>query len=219
MCGRFGLEYGDDFYPRFKIKNLLQGLVNNFNISPGQEVLIITKDIEGNLVKHMKWGFVPSWSNEPKIGYKMFNARVETIQEKPTFRSAFAGRRCIVPANFFYEWKEEDGKKTPYCIKIQNEKYFAMAGLYSIWTDPKTNIPLNTFTILTSSPSDELKNVHDRMPVILQQEAESKWLEDGDNPYLFKEILIDTLKLKFDISKLGSDFSFDSDNNPILKNS
>ena len=216
MCGRFGLEYGDDFYPRFKIKNLLTDLKNNFNISPGQEVPIITKDTEGNTIKLMKWGFVPSWSNEPKIGYKMFNARVETIQEKPTFRNAFTGRRCIVPASFFYEWKEEEGKKIPYCIKLQNDNYFAMAGLFSIWNDPKTNIPLNTFTILTSSPNDELQKVHDRMPVILQPEAETKWLEDGSNPYIFKEILIDTLKLKFDISKLGSDYIFSSENRPFV---
>jgi putative SOS response-associated peptidase YedK len=214
MCGRFGLEYGDDFYPRFKIKNLLPGIKSNFNISPGQDVPVITLEPEGNTIGLMRWGFVPSWADDPKIGYKMFNARIETIQEKPTFRSSFISRRCLVPASYFYEWKEEDGKKIPHCINVLNEKYFSMAGIFSHWTDKKTNIVLNTFSILTSSPNDDLSKIHDRMPVILKPEAESTWLEKGSEPYEFLDITKDTLDIRFDISRLENDFIFGQENSP-----
>jgi putative SOS response-associated peptidase YedK len=216
MCGRFGLEYGDDFYPRFKIKNLLPNFKTNFNISPGQEVPIITLNTNANYVQTMKWGFVPSWADDPKIGYKMFNARVETIQEKPTFRTSFGNRRCIIPASFFYEWKDEDGKKTPYCIKVKDEKFFAMAGIFSLWTDLKTKTSLNTFSILTSSSNDELSPVHERMPVILKPEEEVIWLEKGNDPYVFLDITKDTLDIKFEIAKLEKDFVFGQNNNPAI---
>ena len=216
MCGRFGLEYGDTFYPRFKIKNLLPGLKSNFNISPGQEVPVIINNSEGDIVNLMKWGFVPSWSDGSKIGYKMFNSRVETIQEKPTFRSSFENKRCIVPASYFYEWKEEsEGKKTPHCIRVKGEPYFGMAGIYCIWTDPKTKIPLNTFSILTTSSNDELQKVHDRMPVILKPETESTWLEKGSDPYVFLDITKDTLNLKLDIISLEKEFLFGADKKPV----
>lgn len=214
MCGRFGLEYGEDFYPRFKIKNLLTGFKSNFNISPGSEVPIIKKDDNQNIVQLMKWGFVPHWADDSKIGFGMFNARIETVQEKPSFRSSFINKRCLVPANFYYEWKEEEGKKIPYCFKLDDEKYFSMAGLYSIWDDKKGNI-LNTFTILTSSPNKKIEPIHDRMPVIVKKDLEEIWLKDTINSNEFGEIAKSSLELSIEIQKINENHIFNSLNKPI----
>jgi len=214
MCGRFGLEYGEDFYPRFKIKNLLPGFKSNFNISPGQELPVILSDQDSNIVQLMKWGFVPHWAQDPKIGYGMFNARIETVQEKPSFRSSFINKRCLIPANFYFEWKEEDGKKFPYYFKLVNEKYFAMAGLYSHWEDKNGN-KLNTFTIITSSPSKQVEVVHDRMPVIVKKEMEDIWLNETINSNEFGEIAKSTLELDLEIQKVPEGFILKSDNKPF----
>jgi len=181
MCGHFGLEYGKDFYPRFLLKNQLPGLVSNLNISPGQQVPIIINQNCENILQSMKWGLIPFWSKDQKIGSKLFNARLETIQEKPSFKNAFKNRRCLIPASIFYEWRDEGEKKIPYGFKPENEKYFAMAGIYEIWTDP-SGIKIPTFTILTTTPSSVIRPFHDRMPVVLDRDEELDWLLETAEP-------------------------------------
>jgi putative SOS response-associated peptidase YedK len=180
MCGRFGLEYGSDFYPRFLLKNLLPPFPTNLNISPSTQVPIIYRRGGENILESMKWGLIPFWSKDPKIGNKMFNARIETIREKPSFKKSFQNKRCLVPASNFYEWKDEDGKKIPYSFTLPGEKYFAMAGIYEIWTAPDGSIT-PTFTILTTQPNDYVKPIHDRMPVILDKDEEAGWLSENSD--------------------------------------
>ncbi len=123
----------------------------------------------------MKWGLVPSWSKDPKIGNRMINARVETIAIKPSFKHILKTNRCLVPCSGFYEWKKNDKSKVPYYIGLKNSKIFCLAGLYDTWTDSDGN-DLKTFTIITTQPNNTLKPIHNRMPVILHQEFEDQWL-------------------------------------------
>jgi putative SOS response-associated peptidase YedK len=126
----------------------------------------------------MRWGLVPSWAEDPSIGNRMINARSETAAGKPSFRAAMKSRRCLVPADGFYEWKVVDGGKQPMHVRRRDRAVFAFAGLWEVWT--KGAEPLETFTILTTGPNDVLRPIHDRMPVILAKDDWPLWLDpDG----------------------------------------
>lgn len=124
----------------------------------------------------LRWGLVPIWANDLKIGNKLLNARSETAAEKPSFRDAFKKRRCLIAADGFYEWREEDGKKQPYLIHLPNRKPFAFAGLWERWNDPEGK-PIETCTILTTEANKALAQLHDRMPVILEPKDHARWLD------------------------------------------
>jgi putative SOS response-associated peptidase YedK len=152
------------------------GLVPNENISPGQGVGVITNAMDRK-IEVFRWGLVPSWAKDPSIGYRMFNARAETLSEKPSFRNAFARRRCLIPAGGFYEWREEEGRKQPYLFQLQNRKAFTFAGLWEYWQDDQGSEILSC-TIITTTPNDLLASYHDRMPVILDADHCWSWLEE-----------------------------------------
>lgn len=124
----------------------------------------------------MKWGFIPSWAKDEKIGYKMINSRSETVFEKPSFKSAIKNSRCLIPATGFYEWDE---KKNAHLFQLEGDKYFAMAGIYSLWKNPQGEI-LPTCSIITTEANSVVKKVHERMPVIIDKENEDFWMEADD---------------------------------------
>ncbi len=130
----------------------------------------------------LRWGLIPSWARDPAMGSRLINARSETVAEKPAFRSAFRRRRCLVPADGFYEWKREGvaagerSSKTPYWIHMASREPFAFAGLWERW-DPREGPPVHTFTILTTEASAALRHIHPRMPVILPPAVWGKWLD------------------------------------------
>ncbi len=176
MCGRFVLK--DNIKTLSKNFDFDQDddvlFEPKYNITPGQNAPIIIKE-ETRKCAIMRWGLVPSWSNDPLIGFQMINARGETVAQKPSFKNSLRKRRCIVPSNGFYEWKKLDNKtKTPYYIKMKNNKPFGFAGLWDTWNKDGAN--LTTFTIITTSPNELIKPIHDRMPVILKKEDEDLWL-------------------------------------------
>jgi putative SOS response-associated peptidase YedK len=147
-----------------------------FNIAPTQEVPVIRRREQGREAAPLKWGLVPSWAKDEKVGARMINARGETVSEKPSFRSAVKTRRCLVPASGFYEWvKTEDGKQ-PHFIHFADARTFAFAGLWERWHQ-RGGGPLDTFTIITTSPNPLIAELHDRMPVILPSAAWREWLE------------------------------------------
>jgi putative SOS response-associated peptidase YedK len=179
MCGRFVLESIDEVFPRFGLSGP-EGFIGNikprYNIAPSHYVYIISRNArQENTLEMMKWGLVPSWSKDPKIGNRMINARVETVTMKPSFKHILKTNRCLVPCSGFYEWKIIDKKKVPYYIGLKNGKIFCLAGIYDIWKDSDRN-DLKTFTIITTQPNNTLKPIHNRMPVILHQEFEDQWL-------------------------------------------
>jgi putative SOS response-associated peptidase YedK len=124
----------------------------------------------------MRWGLIPHWAKDEKTAYKMINARVETLTQRPAFRSLLAAHRCLVPASGFYEWKAEGREKTPYYIHSQSELFMAFVGLHDVWINPKGE-DLYTFTIITTEANDFMARLHNRIPVILVRELEEAWLD------------------------------------------
>jgi len=137
----------------------------------------------------MRWGLVPSWSKDAAAGYRMINARAETAPEKPSFRGPFRKQRALIPADGFYEWKQEGTGKTPFALRLASREPFAMAGLWDRWRAPD-GAELLTFTILTTSANPLVAGIHDRMPVILPREAEAAWLDPGSSPETLKALMV-----------------------------
>lgn len=149
----------------------------DYNVPPGVDILGVrnhspTTEPE---ITRLRWGLVPFWAKDPKIGNRMINARSETVAEKPAFRSAFQSRRCLIPADGFYEWKRDGKTRTPYHIHLKNRDPFAMAGLWERWSNAQGDV-LDSCTILTTQPNDLMRELHDRMPVILAKDTMQLWL-------------------------------------------
>lgn len=174
MCGRFALAFVKGFFTRFEIIEQQARIEPRFNIAPTQTVPIVTRDSQ-NHVAMMRWGLVPFWAKDPKIGNKLINARAEGITKRPAFRASVKRRRCLVPATGFYEWKKANGGKIPHYVGMKDGSFFGFAGLYDRWHDPAGS-ELLSFTIITTTPNAMMKNIHNRMPVILRQEDEEVWL-------------------------------------------
>ena len=137
---------------------------------------VITRN-SPNKAELMRWGLIPFWAKDPRIGYKMINARAEDIQFKPSFRKPIRSQRCLVPTSGFFEWKHVGEEKIPYFIKLKGSDMFAFAGLYDIWKDVE-EYPLKSFTIITTSPNSLVESIHNRMPVILDEKFEDIWLDN-----------------------------------------
>jgi len=181
MCGRYVLNAdGKTIQQIFNLESV-PTIEPRYNIAPSQPVMAITNDDPQNAT-HLQWGLIPSWSKDPKIGYKMINARSETAHEKPSFRAAFKRCRCIIPATGFYEWaKMDDGRKAPHLIYVGDHEVFAFAGLWEIWHSPDGE-EIRTCTILTGEPNDKIKPLHHRMAVILHQDDYDTWLSPDELP-------------------------------------
>ena len=132
-----------------------------------------------NRIEHLRWGLIPFWAKDPAIGNRLINARAETVAEKPSFRSAFAKRRCLVVADGFYEWRPEGKRKVPVYIFLKSKKPFGFAGLYENWKDPGGR-EIRTCTIITTEANDLVRPIHDRMPVILPEGVEDRWLDPSE---------------------------------------
>jgi putative SOS response-associated peptidase YedK len=175
MCGRFTLQPTEAVYERFEISNRLDALVPRYNIAPGQMVPVIIAQGLRRIVL-MRWGLIPHWAKDEKTAYKMINARVETLTQRPAFRGLLSHHRCLVPASGFYEWQGEGRDKTPYYIYPEDRRYIAFAGLYDVWINAHGE-ELSTFTIITTEANDFMARLHNRMPVIIGRELEDAWLD------------------------------------------
>ena len=178
MCGRYTLITDmDTLQGRFSFESADLGLALSFNVAPTQQVLTVVNDGE-NRARYMRWGLIPSWAKDASIGSRMINARAETLAEKPSFRSAFRKRRCLVLADSFYEWKKVGSKKTPTRIALKSREPFAFAGLWESWNTPDGERVLSC-AIVTTDPNSLMEPIHNRMPVILSRDAESVWLDQS----------------------------------------
>ncbi|UTE73092.1 SOS response-associated peptidase [Rossellomorea marisflavi] len=178
MCGRFSLiESVHELQQQFEFE-LSADLHPRFNIAPSQEVFSIISDGKKRRGGTLRWGLVPHWAKEAKIGYKMINARAEGIDEKPSFKEPFRKKRCLIIADGFYEWKKVDDRKQPYRFIMKDRKPFAFAGLWETWK--KGDAPLHTCTIITTTPNSVTEDIHDRMPVILKREDYDRWLDPSN---------------------------------------
>ena len=178
MCGRFVKKSSkEELKKRFGFNDPQNVLLEpRYNIAPSQEHPVVIIDKDRRELRMMKWGLVPHWSKDPKIGYKMINARSESIDEKPSFKTPLKIRRCLVIADGFYEWYKPDKKtKIPYYFKLKSGEPFAFAGLWDLWENGDHS--LTTFTIITTTPNELMKPIHNRMPVILKESDETRWLD------------------------------------------
>lgn len=178
MCGRFRLarskevlaeHFGtppdDDWEPRY-------------NVAPAQSIPVVRQHPTEpeRLGGRMRWGLIPSWAKEASVGYKMINARAETLATKPAFREALRRRRCLIPADGFYEWKQEGKSKRPFCFTLAEGGLFAFAGLWERWQSPEGRA-IESCSIITTAPNPLVADIHDRMPAILPEESYDQWLD------------------------------------------
>jgi putative SOS response-associated peptidase YedK len=177
MCGRFVLltDLGV-ITESFDIRNVACEYRPGNNISPGQQITAVTRMDHQNSLVNFRWGLIPSWAKDPSIGNRMFNARAETVAEKPSFRTAFKKRRCLIIADGFYEWQKLGKVKKPLYFSLKSEKPFGFAGLHESWTSPDHQT-VKTCTIITTEPNELIRPIHDRMPVIVPKEYESAWID------------------------------------------
>ncbi|HEX6710095.1 MAG TPA: SOS response-associated peptidase [Rubrobacter sp.] len=186
MCGRYTLStpagrLAEEFQLDAKVD-----FPPSYNVAPTQEVAAVLEEGGKRRLEMLRWGLVPSWADDPEIGARMINARSETAPQKPSFRSAFRSKRCLIPADGFYEWKREPGGKQPYYFHMHDGRPFAFAGLWERWEKGGT---LLSCAILTTRANSVLEGIHDRMPVILPPGSYDAWLDpDAD-----KEQLIDLM--------------------------
>ncbi len=182
MCGRFAQGDMDAIYKKYKVaitNYLIKKIKPRYNIAPAQNVPVVYND-KGNKLVSMRWGLIPHWAKDPKIGYKFINARSETVHEKPAFKKSFQNMRCIVPASGFYEWYRSGKDRYPHYIYHKSGDIFSFAGIYDIWTDVEGR-NFKTFAILTTEANKIIEPIHDRMPVILEKDEEKIWLNDDLN--------------------------------------
>jgi len=180
MCGRyelsshpavvalaFGLPFPPEIHPRY-------------NVAPTQQVPIVRQNVDGaRELAQVRWGLVPRWARDPSIGTRMINARAETVATRGAFRHAFARHRCLVPVNGFYEWRRTPSGKAPVHIGMRDGRPFGLAGLYERWLSPDGEV-LDTCTIVTTTACESLRDVHDRMPVIVPEAEHARWLDSAN---------------------------------------
>ena len=184
MCGRFTLRTPIKAVARaFDLApNVLERDGNwrpRFNVAPSQEIAAIRRDAKGSArqVAWLQWGLIPSWADVPTTGYRMINARAETVATRRAFRDAFRRRRCLVPADGFYEWKHGAKPKQPYYIRLEDDRPFAFAGLWECWH--RGNVEIQSCTIITTEANELVAELHDRMPLILDPHDYDAWLDPG----------------------------------------
>ncbi|MCC6727788.1 MAG: SOS response-associated peptidase [Chthonomonadales bacterium] len=176
MCGRFTLTRAtDQVARRFAAEQLVLPIAPSYNVAPGQAVAAITDWGGRRVLEPLRWGLVPFWAKEPAIGNRLINARAETLAEKPAFRNALTRRRCLVPADGFYEWRQEGGKRQPMYVHMRDGELFAFAGLWEEWLSPDGS-PLRTCAVITVPPNALMAEIHNRMPAILAPDDEASWL-------------------------------------------
>ncbi|MDX6688137.1 MAG: hypothetical protein QOF86_4265 [Baekduia sp.] len=194
MCGRYSLVSGGpasaDLRARFALGESLE-IRRRFNVAPGDDIVTVTTSKEGEpRGALLRWGLVPHWAKDPSTGFKMINARAETVAEKPAYRDALKTRRCLVVADGFYEWQAREGRarKLPWHVTRADGAPFAFAGLWATWHGPDDQV-LRTCSIVTTHANDALAPIHDRMPVMLAPETEADWLDPAAPPELLHELL------------------------------
>jgi len=178
LCGRFTLfASADEIVRRFRVRNPVpDDYVPRYNIAPTQPVLAVINDGKENRIGYLRWGLIPSWAKDAKMGSKLINARAETLTEKPSFRDAVRHRRCLIVADGFYEWAHTEHGKQPMRIQRKDGGLFAMAGLWERWRSPDGRW-VYTCAIVTTEANERLRAIHPRMPVILAEEDEATWLD------------------------------------------
>ncbi len=178
MCGRYTLIATlDELMFRYLAEQPMSlDFAPRYNAAPGQPLMAVIHDGKKNRLGELRWGLIPSWAKDGKAAGGIINARAETLLDKPSFQNLIARKRCIVPADGFYEWRRTGAKKQPMRIVLKNRSLFSMAALYDIWISPEGR-KISTCAIITTAPNRLMAEIHDRMPAILRPEDEAVWLD------------------------------------------
>jgi len=191
MCGRYSFtQLAETIAEQFQVKEV-PSLSPRYNIAPTQPVptVSVSSETTERQFKMLRWGLIPSWAKDTKMGAKLINARAETVREKPAFRAAFKKRRCLVLADGFYEWQTQDGSKQPFYFRVEDGKPFAFAGLWERWEKGEGEA-IESCTILTTEANELMRTIHHRMPVILHPKDYEQWLEkEMGNPDILQSFL------------------------------
>jgi len=224
MCGRYGRRAD-----KRRIAEWMQAhdtgvfedsyFAPSYNVAPQtlQPVVRLDSDTGQRELTIMRWGLVPFWSKDGKAGYSTINARAETVVTSPVYREAMKKRRCLVPADWFYEWKKLDAKtKQPYAIGLQDGALFAFAGLWERWNDKVTGEAKDTYTVVTTDPNEIMQGIHDRMPVILHPKDYERWMAPADPAQLPVDLLKPYPVEDMKAWKVGQDVGNVRNNRPDL---
>jgi len=193
-CGRYVLKASaEDIARHYNLATRPPPIKPNYNVAPGQMLPVVTSGEDGPRLEVMKWGLVPFWAKDPNIGYKLINARDDTLFEKPMWRNVILRKRALIPASGFYEWKKPPAgskeAKQPFYIHPKQTSLFSFAGVWDSWKDAG-GMEWKTYSIVTTDPNKEMSGVHNRMPVILHAEDEAAWLDPAKNTRAHIEPLI-----------------------------
>lgn len=234
MCGRYvsatppdqlARYFGAESVVKARKSSDSEEFVGNFNVAPTQRVFTVYETQGERWLDTFHWGLVPFWAKDPKIGSRMINARAETIAEKNSFKRPFAKKRCIIPADGFYEWKRVEGqkRKQPMYLTTIDESPFAFAGLWEVWKDTNTldqagePLELQSCTIITGEPNEKVVDVHDRMPVMLPPDAWDTWLDrDNHDVDALQELLVPAPAELIQLRMVSTDVNNVRNNNPSL---
>jgi putative SOS response-associated peptidase YedK len=214
MCGRFTQQRPtSELAEIFDAEDRVGAPGGRFNVAPTDEAAVVVQRDDHRAVTTYRWGLIPHWAKDEKVGSRMFNARAETLSASPAFRDALRRRRCIVPVDSFYEWRREGNVRQPFRVLRTDGRPLALAGLWSGWKDPKTEEIRRTFAIITGTPNDVVREIHDRMPVVLDDDAWPLWLDPSlGDPGELQALLLpfDGLELEAcPVSRLVNNVRFD----------
>jgi putative SOS response-associated peptidase YedK len=190
MCGRFNfLTHRTAVEERYGVSDIDFEIVPRYNIAPSQKIATVIQDPNLRLVE-MRWGYIPHWAKDEKIGYKMINSRAEKVAESRVFKSSFQKKRCLIPSTGFYEWQKVGKVKKPMHVRFESRDIFSFAGIYSYWKSPQDKVVLSA-SIITTTPNNLVEPIHNRMPVILPREKEAIWLDpELEDIEILKELLV-----------------------------
>lgn len=178
MCGRFTIAAGAEFIGQyFEIETGIPDITPTWNATPSSDLPVVHAQLGQRQCQLMHWGLIPSWLKAPDSKFKMINAKAETLEEKPSYRTAFKSRRCLIPISGFYEWQQQKDGKQPWYMTHENEELMAFAGLWEVWKGERI---IQSFTIITKDANETMAKIHHRMPVILPATSFDQWL-DPDN--------------------------------------
>lgn len=192
MCGRYTITVTlEELMEMFDAEDATGDglLLPRFNIAPTQPGPAIISHGGHNRMGQLRWGLIPSWAKDEKIGFQTINAKAETVQDKPAFRTSFQKKRCLIPADGYYEWQQQGTTKQPYRIVLKDRPVFAFAGLYDTWVSPDGK-KISTYTIITTTANSLTEKLHPRMPVILPREQQSNWLDSTASPSALMSLLV-----------------------------
>ena len=215
MCGRFALKAPPrTIQEHFHLPETIE-LAPRYNIAPSQAIAVV-RHLQGDKNRQLdslRWGLIPHWAKDMKIGYKMINARSETLAHKPSFRTAFKKRRCLIVADGFYEWKHAGRRKEPFYVQLENGTVFGFAGLWESWKSPDGNI-VESCTVITTSANELIRKIHDRMPVILPPEDYETWLQDSTQEQTLQQLLAPYPAEKMEMYRVSSEVNSPKNDTP-----